>query len=297
MLIKWIDYLKRYDVLGRPNKAKVVVNNDPRKLGRVKCVIKGVLEVSASEYEYLPWISPQNPYGLGGKPDCSGFSVPEIDSEVTVVFPSGDVYHPYYIGFWQSELTRSKLFDEDYPNVYGWLDSQVQWLRVNKAQEYTEIFHEPSEFMLRLYDSGKVHINFPNDLEVKVNGDCFVDFLQDLILRVRGSSFSQVSGQSVSQVVGNQSIEVVTGNVELKVSTGSYGVQAAGTIFHDAAAIHHNNGTPINQVPVAIADLALQLNALNVAIVNLETKLAELKAKATEIHNDALAKKDEIAKV
>ena len=90
MFIKYMDWLNKTNNLKIPHRAVVKDNNDPKKLGRIKVVIKDLLEGISNNN--LPWICPLNPYSLGGRVDLSTFSVPEIDSEVSVIFPYNDIY-------------------------------------------------------------------------------------------------------------------------------------------------------------------------------------------------------------
>lgn len=163
MLVKPIEWLKKAGNLRFPHRGVVVDNADPKKLGRLKVEIKNLLE---GDKQFLPYVYPKNPYGLGGKDDCSGFSVPEIGSELTIVFPYENIYMGFYDGYWQSELNHQILFDEDYPNSYGFRDSTNSHWIANKTKKYTEFKHTSGT---------KIMINEKGDLMFVVKGGLHFD--------------------------------------------------------------------------------------------------------------------------
>jgi hypothetical protein len=199
MFAKMIDNPQKVDNLKKPQKGKVVYNLDPLKLGRIKCYVRGIYE--DSDHTKLPWAFPKNPTGLGGKPDCSSFCVPEIDSEVTIVFPFGDENTPFYDGYWQSKLTtQSSLFSKDYPNTYGWVDSVIEWFRINKIEPSLEFFRSTLGDLIRIDKDGNLLINVPASLIINV-GDSF---------RVKGGVSSFSVSQSNISVVSNVSNRVAS---------------------------------------------------------------------------------------
>lgn len=139
MLLKLADFARKSDTLKRPYKGIVLSNADPRNIGRVKAQVPGIFD--SIDIDLLPWIQPWNPVGMGGRGDISYFSSLEIGSEIVVEFPYGDVYAPFYTGLWQSAITHNGVFDEDYPNTYGFIDNKGNGYRVDRTKQITEIFH------------------------------------------------------------------------------------------------------------------------------------------------------------
>lgn len=131
--------MKKQDVFSVPMKGIVVDNNDPKKLGRVKVRITGLLE--DPDKTKLPWILPKNPAGFGGKPDGSGLVAPDINAELVVEFPYKSIYFAFYTGYWQSATTHQGLFTEDYPESYGFRDTQSSFIKVNRAKSYVQMRH------------------------------------------------------------------------------------------------------------------------------------------------------------
>lgn len=183
MLIKLTEWLQKANNLKVPHKGTVLDNIDSKKLGRVKVQIEELLEGSSSE---LPWVYPNNPFGLGGKSDSSGFSVPEIGSELTIIFPYDDIYFPFYTGYWQSELNHQSVFDEDYPETYGFRDSSGNILQVNKTQKYMQITHS-SGTVLKVDIVGNITITNPGDTTITTTGDMDWIVGGDMSIQVTGN--------------------------------------------------------------------------------------------------------------
>jgi len=171
-------------------KGIVRSNSDPDKQGGVKCWVKSKLEGTVVQ---LPWAFPLNSFGLGGSPDSSGFGVPEVGSELIIVFPTRDPYFPQYIGYWQSEKTHQTLFDTEYPNEYGFIDSFVSWVRSNKVKGMMEVFNQ-LRALVQITEDGDIRINVPRDLVInmeeegfylKVNGDLQISVEGDYAIKAQ----------------------------------------------------------------------------------------------------------------
>ena len=156
MLVKASEFLTPSNNLSKQWKGVVKDNNDPLKLGRIKCLILGLTSEDA-DIDSLPWISCINPTGLGGSSDSSSFAVPELESEVIVEFPTRDIYFPVYVGYWQHSLTHQTDFNEDYPNSYGFRDSTGNKFFVNKQKGFAEFIHAAGS-AIRFEDDGGITI-------------------------------------------------------------------------------------------------------------------------------------------
>lgn len=219
MLFRSFESIKQEDYHGIPVRGIVVDNDDPLYLGRVKCEVTGRWPIG--EYEKLPWIFPFNPYGLGGKITNSSFSVPEIESELIIIFPYKLEYAPFYIGYFQSTVThQAVLFDEDYPDSYGFCDPQMFWTKVNKKQEYLELFHYCG-LTVRMFDDGNVHINIPKNLIINIEEDFLVKVKGKEVWEIDKTSSKIVTEDKVLKVLGTNNLFVqgdysrtITGNFD-----------------------------------------------------------------------------------
>jgi len=75
-------------------RGKVLDNDDPDKLGRIKVEVFSVFDgISASD---LPWAVPAFPLFVGSGSDFGNFAVPEVNSHVWVFFEGEDYNQPVY---------------------------------------------------------------------------------------------------------------------------------------------------------------------------------------------------------
>lgn len=151
MLINLSEHFKTPRNLSQPQKGIVVANNDPRNLGRVKCVVANLLEGRLSD---LPWIAPWT--GGGSSGSASG-DVPDIGSELIIEFKFGDIYAGFYTGAWKSYETASGLYNESYPDVLGTRDEMGNTTTINKATGTTEYKHS-SGSSVTFTQSGEISI-------------------------------------------------------------------------------------------------------------------------------------------
>jgi len=191
MLLKLSEWLTKNHNIYLPHRGIVIENNDPRKLRRIKVTIDSMLEGSVDQ---LPWIYPRIPYFLGGGANAVLFSIPEIGSEVEVTFPFEDVYFGFYTGHWAT-ASHPTDFDADYPDVYGFIDSAGNFLRINKKT---------------------------GTFELKINGTATISVSGDVTLNIDGNVTFTASGDVSATVGGNASV-TVTGDSSL-ISTGKVNI-------------------------------------------------------------------------
>lgn len=116
---------------GKP--AVVVDNNDPMRLQRIRVRCEGIYP------DISPWVRKFNLSGLGSSSNSDIVCVPEINSQVWIVFPFGTKDFPYYALSPYTQQSHSGEFDEDYPNVYGYHDATTGLTyKVNRiTQQFT----------------------------------------------------------------------------------------------------------------------------------------------------------------
>lgn len=134
-MIKLMEFLGKTNPLGKQYRGLVVDNEDPEKLQRVKVIIDGLYN---GPVEFLPWVYPKNPPGLGTRSDVGSMTPPVKNTELVIEFPTQDIYSGFYTGTWQSADTHPGAFDEDYPHSYGFTDDVGNQFRVNKAKGFSE---------------------------------------------------------------------------------------------------------------------------------------------------------------
>jgi hypothetical protein len=277
--------------LSVPQKGKVVKNDDPLKLGRLKCYIKGIYEDTSSDCAGIPWAFPKNPTGLGGKPDCSSFVVPEIDSEVTILFPFNDINTPFYDGYWQSKLTtQSSLFSEDYPDSYGWVDSVIEFLRVNKKKPFVELFRRAFNDMVRWDEAGNLLINVPASMMINIGTDLTVK-IGNTMTTVAGVNSTHYAGQDYNVGAG-RSIGGSGGGGGIRIYTPDVVHCRSGVeVAFDAPQIHQNSGHSTYH-DSSSGDIA----TCNTNAQTIMDRVNQLIAEADALKQLVLQNKDKIAK-
>ncbi|AYJ73937.1 putative tail protein [Thermus phage phiLo] len=138
---------------------KVVDNEDPKKLGRVKIesyVWEGVPK------DKLPWAVPLFHAYIDTNDDKGWFSVPEVGSEVLLFFPFEDIYFPAYMSRVMSDphKVRSRIREKNYPKRYGWVDDDENWWIVDKKEDFIELRHT-SGLIIHINKDGDIKILHP----------------------------------------------------------------------------------------------------------------------------------------
>jgi len=247
MLLKLPEWLGRNKSMSIPHKGIVMDNADPDKIGRVKANIPGLLNDFSTDD--LPWIAPLNPYGLGGGSGLSSFSVPEVGSTLTIVFPYDDIYVGFYIGYWQDASTHQSDFDADYPETYGWRDSTGLILTVNKSQQTINLDH-PSGVNINVDSAGNISITAPGNDTIAIGGN--VD------LTVGGNVTATVTGNMSVSAVGNAAV-VAGGNVAL-TAVGAVAITGASVTIISPALVVNSSG------PLAVTASAATVTAGTVTL-------------------------------
>ena len=119
------------------HRAIVVDNVDPKSIGRLKLICP---EVMVDEKENLPWVYPITYYELGFQWSSSEpFKVPEIDNEVTLIYPFKSVYFPFYHAFYRSH-DRDPLLKKAKDDPEGFrkkLNDQLDGVQFTKMDKDT----------------------------------------------------------------------------------------------------------------------------------------------------------------
>ncbi len=179
-LLKFGEFLKPQKHESKIYPAKVVFNNDPLKLCRVKVIIEEFMtgysvfsssaRIGQDLIDCLPWVTPFNNISAFGRSQI----IPEIDDIVAVSFPYNDPHFPFYdVSEFINEDTalaksNSSVFDVDYPHTVGYKDSTGTYLAINKKEKYVDFKHN-SGFRIQIDKDGQCDITVPDDLNVTVN--------------------------------------------------------------------------------------------------------------------------------
>lgn len=117
--------------------ARVVNNNDPRKLQMVQVRIKN-LHRRIADVD-LPWALPVF-QGAQGNNQVGSIQIPVVGSRVIVEFV--DDYTIIYRGTFNQDATQlSELVNTDYPNCYGFIDRSGNKFFVNTQTDVVDFTH------------------------------------------------------------------------------------------------------------------------------------------------------------
>lgn len=253
MFLKLSENLEKTLPMKRTYKGIVVENNDPEKLGRVKCTVQGIFEGDTAN---LPWITPQRSDSLGGNADSGVYAIPEIGSYLEIKFPTEDVYSPFYYGYWEDANTHQSEFDTDYPDTYGFKDSTGTKVVINKKQK-TFDFEHASGVKMSVDGDGNLTMTIPKDfgistenLNLEANADAKIDAGGNAEITAGGDvkaegdgtgSFKGTGGTTVGDASSATSVDGSVVNLagggapvarlgDTAVGVGVYGVPVTSTI-------------------------------------------------------------------
>lgn len=189
---------------------KVVDNNDPLKLRRVKCSIPNMYEEQSPAN--LPWIAPMF-FGhvANGGGNGSAHLAPAIGSELVIEFQMGSPLHGLYIASpMRPGQLPAEFVDADWQWTYGWKDPTGNIFLVNsKAGSNTIRLFHASGTEFKITNEGRIHVHGVENLAVQIDGNADVT--------VNGNTSVTTHGNLTTQTDGNES-HTVNGSYTLKVA-------------------------------------------------------------------------------
>lgn len=203
----------------------VVDNNDPDKMGGIKVKIPGVFECNETDISALPFVYPLN--STGGTQDNSSIDIPEIGTQVIVEFINNDPHSGHYIASFISKKSFPEIFKDDYPSSLGktWATSNKlpSWFKINKTQDYVEIFLSPAKTLIHCDKEGRISIKSSNDISL-----------------VSDSSINLIAKKNITLTAENiisNSTENTEKSTIKNISSSSLNVESTSTSFNLGAYI------------------------------------------------------------
>lgn len=189
--------------------ARVVENNDPLFMQRIKVVIPEKLEGGVDD---LPWLLPLHPHVAGFGTTYGVVNVPPVGAQVTVEFQNGSPYYGLVIGSVPEKRFDPGPLKTNYPNRRGWIDPQGNYFYIDNTagQNEIEVFHA-SGTRLRILNSGEVQIFTQSNTKIDVTGNADVS--------VRGSTSVQSDGALSVKTNSTMSLES-SGAMSLRSNAG-----------------------------------------------------------------------------
>lgn len=232
----------------------VVDNNDPLKIGRVRVRVPHLLPEDNIPDDHCPWAVMRRTGGWGSALDRSEFSVPEKNAKVLVRFVDGCIYSPVYETAPVDLQTKISVMETNYPNRYGWRDTDGSVFVVDKLAHTAEYEHQ-SGLKITVAPDGSITIQSPKDIT-------FVG-AQNSTVNLGGDRTEVLSGND-SLSVTKHKIETIGGN-HTETTTGAITLTASGSIVIQGASITILPTTPgvskVNLGSSSPTDFALLLAA------------------------------------
>lgn len=183
------DYSQNYFI------GKVVDNNDPMKLRRVKCSIPNMFE--EQDPGKMPWIAPMF-FGMvangGGK--GSAHLAPAIGTELVIEFQMGSPLHGLYIASpMRPDQLPPELIDADWQWTYGWKDPTGNIFLINsKAGSNTIRLFHASGTEIKIDNAGKIIVHGVSDVQVQIDGNANITTNGNVTTQTNGNETHTVSG-------------------------------------------------------------------------------------------------------
>ncbi|MCC8037423.1 MAG: type VI secretion system tip protein VgrG [Bacteroidales bacterium] len=173
----------------KPCRAKVIDNEDPKHLGRIRVQFDWQAELDSEMI--TPWLRIAQPHAGSGK----GFSfIPEIGEEVMIGFEGGNAERPYVTG---------TLYNGPENPDGAWLpgDNEVKAIRTRNGHTI-EIHDQGQGGYIRIYDNGKNNyiLTFSTDqklISLQSSGNIVLYAKNDIIMQA-GHDIKAAAGNDMS---------------------------------------------------------------------------------------------------
>jgi len=249
MFIKMTEFFKRTEQYNWKFYCGTVVDNeDPKKLKRVKVTIDGIF---AGDKANLPWTMPFTD-------STKRVRVPDIGEKMVVIFPFDDIYHPAFLGYWNTGDKNESYLEDNYPKTFGFIETGLK-AKFNKETKDGEIVHESTtrgkvkadgtlEFFikkdLKIIVEGRVEktvtgdFSISSEAKVSVVGKDGVDISSDEKVSISGKSGVNIVSDSSIKIDGKGGVEV-TSDAQAKFAG------KGGTTVGDSVSVTNVNGSTV----------------------------------------------------
>lgn len=170
---------------------------DPLKIGRVKIKVFGKFDQIPTED--IPWAYPGNNMTGGSKSGGGFFSVPKLNSIVSVRFDNGNLYHPEYFFVQKISDEVKAEIENSYENAHIIVYDSV-------TEGALKIFFTEEKGLMLDYKENQINIKPDNNIVIKTKDNVIIDHAKTIELG-KGATEKVVLGDSFMQLF-NQHIHV-----------------------------------------------------------------------------------------
>ena len=251
--------------------AKVVDNNDPKKMGRIQVELhwqkKGV---------HTPWIRIAQPHGG----DDKGFYfIPEIGEQVIVGYEMGNIEKPFVLG---TLYEKKEMPGKKWPNANNNIKAirtrnghtvEIHdsggggYIRIydHKKENYVLTF-STDEKVIRLQSTGNIELIAENDIVLKAGKNIIENAGNDISIKAENNRETEINVNDTIKVGkdrgeelgGNHSLKVVNFSVEATAdvkltsakhsqsATGSMGITSGADMGISAKSMEISGGSALN---------------------------------------------------
>lgn len=226
----------------------VVDNEDPLKLARIKVRVDGIHKDDIN----VPWSMCALNYTCAS--GVGGLNIPEVGSQVWVLFCSDDLYSSLYFGAsYSKDVQVIDELLEDYPNCMGWSDSQGNLFIFNKVKGFLRV--ELVSGASFTFDNNGLTVNTADvgpginetGLNINVQGNANINATNAVKITgsdviIEGKNSVKITGKN-SLDVSSQATNINTTNYTLTASsitcsaTGSFTTNCTGAYTVDASSL------------------------------------------------------------
>ena len=186
-------------------RAVVIDNKDPEKLGRVR--VQFLWQKEQDEEMITPWIRIAQPHGGDNK---GFYFIPEIEEEVMVGFENGNAEKPYVIG---------TLYHGQQQPGENWYTEENEVKAIRTKNGHTiEIHDKDNGGFITIYDNEKanyiltlstdeqlIKLQSSGNIELYAENDIIMDAKNNIKIKA-GMNLSQSAGENIDETAGNNLI-------------------------------------------------------------------------------------------
>lgn len=250
MLLKLSENFKKPELWNWKIYRGVVVDNaDPTKIKRARVTIDGIYPEGSNDS--LPWVAAMtdNPKSL---------NAPEIGDELAVIFPYDDVYHPFYLGYWNPGTSGKAYLQDDYPNTFGFIYDNLK-ARFNKNTKIGEMVHS-SGSGIAVDADGNLVLTGAKDVTATVAGKVDVNATSDITINASAKLTANVVGDmelNVAKLTVNSDGDVIISSNGMATFSGTGGTTigsggAHTTVLGSLVTLGGQGGNPVALVGVSL---------------------------------------------
>jgi uncharacterized protein involved in type VI secretion and phage assembly len=190
--------------------AKVMDNNDPEALGRIKVQFTWQKE----ENTVSPWLRMLTPYsGL----EKGFYFIPEIGDEVLVAFEGGNAEKPYVMGsFYHGKAKPDTLFDADnnIKAIRTRSGHTIEFIDKDGGEELKIYDYNKENYVITLASHSKeITIVSQGNIDIKAEGDMSMEATGDM--KIKANNISMESSMDFDMKTTNMKIDAAS-NYEVK---------------------------------------------------------------------------------